>query len=125
MSTSNKDRAIKFLELASGGHVEEAYSQFVSQTFIHHNAWCDAGRQTLKQGMMDAAAACPHQTIRIHQVLEEGDRVMTHSLVKPSPEHQGIVVVHILRFSEGMIVELWDVVMVVPEHRAGDVDGLF
>jgi predicted SnoaL-like aldol condensation-catalyzing enzyme len=40
---------------------------------------------------------------------------MTYSLIKFTPEHAGLRVVHIFRFEDEKIREMWDVVMEVKE----------
>jgi predicted SnoaL-like aldol condensation-catalyzing enzyme len=44
-------------------------------------------------------------------MIEEDDKVMTYSLLKFTPDHKGIRVVHILRFVDNQIVEMRDVAM--------------
>ena len=44
-------------------------------------------------------------------VIEEGDKVMIYSMMKFTPDHAGLRVVHIFRFVDDQIVEMRDVAM--------------
>ncbi|MBP6086264.1 hypothetical protein KA478_03650 [Patescibacteria group bacterium] len=48
-------------------------------------------------------------------LVEEDDRVVTYSLLKFTPDHKGIRVVHIFRFEEDKIAEMRDVAMELRE----------
>jgi predicted SnoaL-like aldol condensation-catalyzing enzyme len=60
----------------------------------------------------------------VKQAIAEGDLVMTHSHVRQKPEDFGGVVVHIFRFENGKIVELWDLGQSVPEESPNQY-GMF
>jgi len=106
---SQKDFAIQFLKMASSGNIREAYDRFIAPDFIHHNQYFPGDRQSLLAGMESAAAKNPGKTCEIQQALEEGDKVMTLSHVRQHAEDSGVAVVHIFRFQNGKVVELWDV----------------
>lgn len=103
---SNKAIAKKFLQLASMGHLHQAYEAFVSPDFTHHNQYFEGDRDSLFEGMAEASIKDPNRSFTIKQSIEEGDKVVTYShVVKTSME---IAVVHIFRIKDGKIVELWD-----------------
>ncbi len=109
VSMQKKEMAISFLKMAGTGNVRAAYDQFISADFIHHNQYFKGDRQSLLLAMEDAAKKSPNKTIDIKHVYEDGDRVITHSLVqRDNPALPGIAVVHIFRFQNGKVVELWD-----------------
>jgi predicted SnoaL-like aldol condensation-catalyzing enzyme len=56
----------------------------------------------------------------IKRAIAEGDLVLTHSLLKTSPEDRGSAVADIFRLEDGNVVEHWDVVQPVPESAAND-----
>jgi predicted SnoaL-like aldol condensation-catalyzing enzyme len=58
--------------------------------------------------MESATAKNPGKTCEIKQALEEGDKVMTLSHVRQHAEDLGAAVVHLFRFQNGKVVELWD-----------------
>lgn len=59
----------------------------------------------------------PDKTFDIEMILEDGDKVATYSLLKFTPDHAGIRVVHILRFENDKIVEMRDVAMQLLEDN--------
>ena len=108
--SKHQEAAKSFLKMAGMGKVEEAYDQHVAPSFIHHNQYFKGDRQSLLTAMQEAAKATPHQSIEIKHAYEDGDTVITHSLVtRQDPGAPGIAVVHIFRFDRDRIVELWDV----------------
>jgi predicted SnoaL-like aldol condensation-catalyzing enzyme len=52
----------------------------------------------------------------LKRVIAEGEFVVTHSHVRQRPGDLGAAVVHIFRFEEGRIVELWDLGQPVSEE---------
>ena len=113
MSTP-KDLAIAFLKKASSGKLDEAYS-LVRNDFRHHNAYFPGDAESLKAGMADAHKQFPNTQLEVQRVIAEDDLVAVHSRVQHAPERPAIAVVHIFRFEEGQIAELWDVGMEVPK----------
>lgn len=107
---SKKESAISFLMLAGSGQVKEAYEFFVGPAFIHHNPYFKGDRQSLLTAMEKAHKSSPNKKIEVKQTFEDGNSVVTHSLVvRNDPKDQDVVVVHIFRFDGDKIVELWDV----------------
>jgi predicted SnoaL-like aldol condensation-catalyzing enzyme len=106
---SNKQSATLFLKMASSGDVRVAYDRFVAPRFIHHNQYFKGDRESLMIAMEEASKTHPNKSIDIKHVYEDGDTVITHSLVKrQDPAASGIAVVHVFRFENDRIVELWD-----------------
>jgi predicted SnoaL-like aldol condensation-catalyzing enzyme len=119
----NRQTAISFLELASSGQLDEAYSK-VSKTFRHHNAYFPADTESLKNGMGEAYNKFPNTKLDVQRSLAEGDLVAVHSRVQHAPETAAISVVHIFRFEGNEIAELWDVGMEVPKDSPNK-NGVF
>lgn len=106
---TNKERASTFLKMAGSGDVRAAYDQFVSPKFIHHNQYFKGDRQSLLRAMEEAHKQSPNKSIEIKKVYQDGETVITHSLVLRAAENLApIIVVHIFRFEGDKIVELWD-----------------
>lgn len=105
---NKKDIATAFLKTVVARRVREAYEKYTAPHFKHHNQYFKGDRESLMNAMEEAHSQFPDTSIDIKQVLEEGDKVMTHSLVKHRPEDKGIAVVHIFRFEKDKVVELWD-----------------
>jgi len=124
MTDQNKDAATSFLKLASAGKVDDAYSKFVGNGFKHHNAFFEGSAESLQAGMKENAVLNPDKVFEIKRVIAEGDFVVTHSRVQQKPSDLGAAVVHIFRFENGNIVELWDLGQPVPEESPNQY-GMF
>jgi predicted SnoaL-like aldol condensation-catalyzing enzyme len=110
----NKDSAVSFLEMVVAHKIDEAYTTFVDFSGKHHNAFTPTGMAALKKGMEESDVQSPTKQLIIKNVIGEGDRVAVHSrLVFESSE---MIVVHIFRFNNGKIVELWDLGMKIPDE---------
>ena len=124
MLNQNKSAAINFLKLASSGKVREAYSKFVSEGFKHHNPYFEGTAEALEAGMQENADQNPEKSFEVKQSIAEGDLVAIHGLVHHKPGDRGAAVIHIFRFEDGRIVELWDVGQEVPEDSPNQY-GMF
>jgi predicted SnoaL-like aldol condensation-catalyzing enzyme len=62
----------------------------------------------------------PQMSLDIKRAVAEGDLVVTHSLLKTSPEDRGAAAADIFRLEDGNVVEHWDVLQPVPESAAND-----
>ncbi len=122
---SNKELAISFLQMAATGNVKDAYEKFISPDFIHHNLYFKGDRQSLMAGMEEASQKMPNKSIEIKRVYEDGDTVITHSLVtRKKIDEQSIAVVHIFRFVNDRVVELWDLGQQIPKDSPNE-NGAF
>jgi predicted SnoaL-like aldol condensation-catalyzing enzyme len=124
MKLNRKECAVSFLKLAASGNLHDAYANYISPTFRHHNPYFAGDAASLKKGMAEAAAKFPDTTLEVQHVLEEGDLVAVHSRVQHGSEEPEISVVHIFRFEDDRIVELWDVGMQAPKDSPND-NGMF
>lgn len=107
--SKHKEAAKSFLKMAGMGKVQEAYGQHVAPSFIHHNQYFKGDRQSLLKAMQEVSKTTPNKSIEIKHIYEEGDTVITHSLVtRQDPGAPDVAVVHIFRFEQDHIVELWD-----------------
>jgi predicted SnoaL-like aldol condensation-catalyzing enzyme len=120
---TRKQSAVEFLKLAGSGHVKEAYDKFIAPEFIHHNQYFKGDRQSLLEAMENAHKQSPNKSIETRFIYEDGDRVITHSLVTRS-EGSGIAVVHIFRFQGDKVVELWDLGMLLQSDSPNE-NGAF
>ena len=114
MANRNKDAAVSFLKMASSGDVREAYSKYVGPGFRHHNPFFEGSAGTLMAAMEENARENPRKTLDVKLAIAEGDLVAVHSHVRQNPDQSGAAVVHLFRFEEGRIVELWDLGQPVP-----------
>jgi predicted SnoaL-like aldol condensation-catalyzing enzyme len=74
--------------------------------------------------MDENARENPQKTLDVKLAVAEGDLVAVHSHVRQHPGDRGGAVIHIFRFEEGRIVELWDVGQEIPE-RSPNQNGMF
>jgi len=106
---TKKEMAVSFLKMAASGDVKAAYQKFIAPNFIHHNQYFKGDRQSLLVAMEDAHETTPNRSIEIKQVFEDGDHVITHSLVvRENTAEPDVAVVHIFKFVGNHIIELWD-----------------
>jgi predicted SnoaL-like aldol condensation-catalyzing enzyme len=129
MTTGNsnknlKETAMDFLRLASSGNVRKAYELYVAQDFKHHNPYFKGDRESLMKGMEDSAKSNPNKEFKMLRALQDGDLVAVHSRVIQASSQVPISVVHIFRFVENRIVELWDNIMLEPKEMINE-NGLF
>lgn len=94
---------------ASSGKVREAYSNFLGEGFKHHNPYFEGSAEALEAGMQENADQNPEKSLDVKQALAEGDLVAVFSEVHHKRGDRGAAVMHIFRFEDGRIVELWDV----------------
>jgi predicted SnoaL-like aldol condensation-catalyzing enzyme len=120
-----KEAAINFLQLVvSAKTVREAYQKYAAVGFRHHNIGFKGDAESLMLAMEENAAANPQKALEIKHAIQEGDLVAVHSHVKLNPADHGFALVHIFRFENKRIVELWDMGMAVPPEMVNE-NGMF
>lgn len=106
---NQKEIAMNFLKLAACGEVREAYEKYIAQDFIHHNQYFKGDRDSLMKAMEEASVKSPNKSIEIKKCYQDGDTVITHSLVQVQDKSRpSVAVVHISKIKDNKIVELWD-----------------
>ncbi len=113
MPGSHKESVRSFLDLVVAGKVQEGYDTFVHPKFTHHNVWYKGDRQTLLDGMKESHERFPTKKFEVKKIVEEGDTVMTFSYISLDGM-QAMSVVHIFRFEDGKIIEMWDAGQEIP-----------
>lgn len=91
---TNKERAVNFLELVGSGNVKEAYHNYVSPDFIHHNPFFQGNADSLMAAMEENADKNPDKTFIMKRAIEEHEFVAVHSHVKQNSNEPGTAVVH-------------------------------
>jgi len=121
---SNKEKAVSFLQLVASGNVREAYQNYIGPTFSHHNPYFRGDADSLMVAMEENAVKNPNKVLEVKHAIQEGDTVAVHSHVKQNPDDLGGAVIHIFRFQDEQIVELWDVGQPIPEESPNE-NGMF
>lgn len=124
MADALKEKAVSFLQLAAKGDVPSAFQKYVGKGFRHHNAFFRGDAESLRKAMEENASYYPDKIFDVKQVMAEGDRVMLYSHVKQNKEELGKAIVHIFRFQNGQIVEMWDIGQQIPENSPNE-NGMF
>lgn len=122
--TENQLRAVEFLQLAASGEVDVAFSRHVAPDLVHHNPWFAAGRESLRAAMAGSARQEPNKAFVVQRVIGDGDVVAVHSRLEREGGKGVYAVVHILRFSAGKIVEMWDIGQEAPRESPNE-SGMF
>lgn len=121
---NNKKTAVAFLKTVVARRIAEAYQKYVDKNMQHHNVYCKGDALSLQKAMEQAHRQFPKTTINIKHVLEEGNIVAVHSHVKMKPDDEGVAVVHIFRFKDDKIIEMWDIGQAVPT-KSPNKKGMF
>jgi predicted SnoaL-like aldol condensation-catalyzing enzyme len=119
-----KDTAVDFLMQIVTGDVRGAYERHVGDGFCHHNPYFAAGAQSLRRGMEEDEARNPGKKLDVQVALQDGNYVAVHSKLRRGSTDSDIAVVHIFRFEDGRIAELWDIAQVAPEQIVNK-NGMF
>ena len=123
-TASKKEAAEEFLRLVAKGEVKQAFEKFAAPDFRHHNVHFPGDAASLTKAMEESHARDPHKVLEIQRSLEDGEHVAIHSRMALSPGHNGVALVHIFRFKDGQIVELWDIGQEVPQ-KTPNQHGMF
>lgn len=119
-----KESAISFLQLAAAGHAEQAFNQYCAPGFCHHNPFFRSDGKSLMTAMQQNAIAHPDKIFEVQRALQDGELVAVHSRIRFQDAAHMMAVVHLFRFHEGKIIELWDVGQAVPDQSPNEL-GMF
>lgn len=119
---NNKEVAIEFLQTCAMKDPKLAFSKYMNSNFKHHNQYFKGDGETLMKAMIESDATHPNKSFTIKQIFETDDRIAVYShVVKESME---IAVVHMMRFENGKISEMWDVGQIM-EKDSPNENGMF
>jgi predicted SnoaL-like aldol condensation-catalyzing enzyme len=121
---TQKETATDFLRLTARGQVDEAFSRYAAPGFRHHNPHFAADVEILKAAMKENAVRFPHMVYEVQRAIAEGPLVAVHARAVMEEGGTEYATVHILRFEEGRIAEMWDIVQAAPVTMANR-DGMF
>ncbi|WP_048827712.1 nuclear transport factor 2 family protein [Bacillus sp. B-jedd] len=123
-STAYKEIAVSFLQSVAKGQVREAFKQYIATDFHHHNPYFRGDAESIMAAMEENAVQSPEKVLEVKLAIQENEHVAVHSHIKQNPEDAGAAVIHIFRFKDGRIVELWDVGQPVPQDSPNK-NGMF
>ena len=123
-NTSHKDTAVSFLRLVGCGKVRDAYDRYVAASFRHHNGFFRGDRESLMKAMEENAEKNPEKVLEVKRTLEDGNYVAVHSHIRQHAQDRGGAAVHIFRFENDRIAELWDVGQEIPQDSPNE-HGMF
>jgi len=112
---SHKDAGVAFLQMTAAGQVEQAFARFAGPRFRHHNPYFAGDAAAIKAGMLANAARFPDMLFEVQRAIAEGPLVAVHSRARMQPGAPDIAIVHILRFEDGLIAEMWDIGQAQPD----------
>ena len=117
---SRTQAATGFLRLAAAGRVDEAYGDYAAPDFRHHNPWFRGDAKSLAAGMAENAA----KQLEVLRTVTEGELVAVHCRVRMNADSPWIALIHIFRFENDRIAELWDVSQAAPDESPNEF-GMF
>jgi predicted SnoaL-like aldol condensation-catalyzing enzyme len=113
--TTPGEAAVAFLQMTAAGQVEQAFARFAAPQFRHHNPHFAGDAAAIKAGMLENAARFPDMVFEVQRTIADGPLVAVHSRARMTPGGPDIAIVHILRFENGLIAEMWDIGQVQPD----------
>lgn len=119
-----KEAALSFLNLITAGKIREAYKRHASPDFRHHNPYHNGDARSLIVGMEEAHEKFPAKVFEVQRAIQDGDLVAVHSHITLKPGELELAVVHLFRFQNARIVELWDIAQQVPKESPNE-NGMF
>jgi predicted SnoaL-like aldol condensation-catalyzing enzyme len=118
---NNKQTVIAYYTMAFNDRKPaEAAQKYGGDHYIQHNPQARDGFEAFVGFVEGFVEQFPQMSLEIKRVVAEGDMVVTHSLIKTSPEDRGTAAADFFRLEDGKVVEHWDVLQPVPESAAND-----
>ena len=121
---NNKKAAVQFLKLVVERKIDQAYQRYIDLKGKHHNMYFPKGFPALLKAMKNNHAKFPNTKLTIMNVIGDENMVAVHSHVIHQPGEIGVIAVHIFKFIDEKIVEMWDCGMPIPKD-APNKDGAF
>ena len=123
-SISLKEIGKEFLMLCASGNPQMAFNLYAHKNFKHHNPFFKGDADSLMIAMDESAKENPNRIFEIKHILMDGDLVAYHSFIQQTQSDIGLAVVHILKFSDNKIIEMWDMHQPIPDNMVNE-NGMF
>jgi predicted SnoaL-like aldol condensation-catalyzing enzyme len=118
---TNKQTVLAYYNMAfNEKKPAEAVEKYGGSHYIQHNPQAPDGFEAFVEFVEGFAEQFPQMSLDIKRAVAEGDLVVTHSLLKTSPEDRGTAVADFFRLEDGKVVEHWDVLQPIPESAANE-----
>jgi predicted SnoaL-like aldol condensation-catalyzing enzyme len=118
---NNKQTVIDYFNMAFNDRKPaEAAQMYGGPHYIQHNPQAPDGFEAFVEFVEGFVEQFPQMSLEIKRAVAEDDMVVTHSLLKTSPEDRGTAAADFFRLEDGKVVEHWDVLQPVPESAAND-----
>ena len=118
---NNKQPVLAYYNMAFNERKPAVAAQkYGGDHYIQHNPQAPDGFEAFVGFVEGFAEQVPQMSLEIKRAVAEGDTVVTHSLLKTSPEDRGSAVADFFRLEDAKVVEHWDFPQPVPESAAND-----
>ena len=118
---TNKQTVLAYLNTAfNEKNPAEAVEKYGGSHYIQHNPQAPDGFEAFVQFVGGFLEQFPQLSLDIKRAVAEGGMVVSHSLLKTSPEDRGTAVADFFRLEDGKVVEHWDVMQPIPESAANE-----
>jgi predicted SnoaL-like aldol condensation-catalyzing enzyme len=121
---SNRKIALSFFNLVLSGEFRKWFDKHTSQDFIHHNQYFKGDRESLIVAVEEDAKNNPNKQVEVKMLLADDNLVSTYSHVKQNPDDPGFALMHIFRFEDTRLVEMWDINQAILEDSPNE-NGMF
>lgn len=109
-----KEIAIVFLTQIIEGNIDQAFEKYTASDFKHHNVYFKEDASSIIDGMKENHNQFPNKSINFHSVFQEDQKVITHAFLSLGQDNPGVQMIHIFRFENGKIAEMWDCAQPLP-----------
>ncbi|MCL2610056.1 MAG: ester cyclase [Defluviitaleaceae bacterium] len=110
-----KEIVKEFMQGIVTDKVKEVYEKYVADDFKHHNAYYKSDKNSLMNGMIQSNEQFPNKKLNIKKIVCELPEIVVFSHIQIN-EALSLSAVHIFKFEQGKIKEMWDITQVIPEE---------
>lgn len=117
---ANRVLVLHFYDKFFNKHEVDEAAKVVAGNYIQHNPNVPDGKDPFVSYFREFFKKNPQSKARVVRSAVDGDIVWLHVHSVNGAKEQGVAVVDIFRVKDGMIVEHWDVIQLVPETAANN-----
>lgn len=120
----NQKIVLEFYDAVINRKDFEAASAYLGENYIQHEAHAPDGVAGLRGFLGKMAERMPQGRVEVRRVFVDGDHVILHAHMIPTPGDRGMARVAIFRVDGGKVVEHWSVTEPIPAETANS-NGVF